>query len=658
MSDEVFASSERKHSPPRGGESGWLRDLPLRAKLTALFLLFAALPLTTLAFINYVRNRAILIQTANDGLQTAAGLTAQELDAYFSQKLAMTAAEARLANVAHYLELSAAGAISQSDFRAMQDFIYSLALQDALYLRSISLISARGKTLADLNLNNVGGDRLDDLCFKNALQSGGSYLSPILFEKQGGAAYFCLAAPARDAQGKILGVWRKSYSANEIQSIVANNAGAAGPDSYPIVLERRFRLRLADGGGRADLYKTLVPMSVETNFDLRARNLIPQGAPDELSSNLADFEAAFAQADAQPLFAAKTRAGDATLHQAAVAPMKTQPWTVVFVQPQRVFLQPVAAQTRYNLTTMLLIALLAAGLGLYVSQSIAEPILRLTETAERIHAGDLSALAQVESRDEIGKLAAVFNDMILQLRGFINLLEQRVAKRAAALEKARAESEAARARLEEQIWLADGQNHLAEAARGEQTAEGLAKKTLAALCPYIGAQAGALFLLEENRKLALAGTYCYVAREGFDGYFELGQGLVGQAAADGAIMSVAFSDALVIVTGLGDLPVRKISALPFGINDKLVGVAELATLSDFEPRVFELWNRVSETLGYAFYAVQTRQTLSRMLEESRRQAEELQAREDELRAVNEELQAQAERLADSAAAKGIKKDEE
>lgn len=64
-----------------------------------------------------------------------------------------------------------------------------------------------------------------------------------------------------------------------------------------------------------------------------------------------------------------------------------------------------------------IIALLFGLLMAYASRRlIAQPIGRLTDVAEQIRGGDLKALAKVESRDEIGVLAATFNNMTGKLR--------------------------------------------------------------------------------------------------------------------------------------------------------------------------------------------------------------------------------------------------
>ena len=64
-----------------------------------------------------------------------------------------------------------------------------------------------------------------------------------------------------------------------------------------------------------------------------------------------------------------------------------------------------------------------------LAQFLAGPILRLTQTAEQIRSGDLTARASVESDDEVGNLASSFNSMTYQLRQTLQGLEHRVTER-------------------------------------------------------------------------------------------------------------------------------------------------------------------------------------------------------------------------------------
>ena len=83
------------------------------------------------------------------------------------------------------------------------------------------------------------------------------------------------------------------------------------------------------------------------------------------------------------------------------------------------------------------------GVAIYfVSRRIARPILAITNTATAVTGGDLTRVAPVESKDEIGTLADAFNDMTSELRGALEGLEQRVSERTEELRLQNAELEA------------------------------------------------------------------------------------------------------------------------------------------------------------------------------------------------------------------------
>jgi signal transduction histidine kinase len=67
---------------------------------------------------------------------------------------------------------------------------------------------------------------------------------------------------------------------------------------------------------------------------------------------------------------------------------------------------------------------LGALMGLFFRNTIAGPVRRLDDTAKRIEGGDLAARAQIESKDEIGRLAMSFNEMTGRLGQTIDSLEQ------------------------------------------------------------------------------------------------------------------------------------------------------------------------------------------------------------------------------------------
>ncbi len=114
----------------------------------------------------------------------------------------------------------------------------------------------------------------------------------------------------------------------------------------------------------------------------------------------------------------------------------------LFIQVRFTALVGQSVELAAALTAALQVSLLAAIAALFisgiaaliVSQMLAQPITHLTTVAQQVQGGDLNVEAQIETRDEIGALAAAFNTMTAQLRQTLADLEVRVAERTRAVE--------------------------------------------------------------------------------------------------------------------------------------------------------------------------------------------------------------------------------
>jgi len=82
----------------------------------------------------------------------------------------------------------------------------------------------------------------------------------------------------------------------------------------------------------------------------------------------------------------------------------------------------------------LMVALVTAVIAAIVTRQITQPIVRLTESALDIAEGDMEQQVLVESRDEIGILAYVFNHMAAELKTLYDDLEAKVVQRTALLQ--------------------------------------------------------------------------------------------------------------------------------------------------------------------------------------------------------------------------------
>jgi GAF domain-containing protein/HAMP domain-containing protein len=111
-------------------------------------------------------------------------------------------------------------------------------------------------------------------------------------------------------------------------------------------------------------------------------------------------------------------------------------WQIVVDQSQTDNLAPIRQQTQSTIVIALIILAISAAAGIFLAQTLTNPIARLTAVASEIAGGNLAAQARVESNDEIGTLASTFNSMTSQLQETLTGLEQRVADRTRNLELA------------------------------------------------------------------------------------------------------------------------------------------------------------------------------------------------------------------------------
>jgi PAS domain S-box-containing protein len=91
------------------------------------------------------------------------------------------------------------------------------------------------------------------------------------------------------------------------------------------------------------------------------------------------------------------------------------------------------AMLRLLALTLVLLSLTLLGVPLLLQRSVFRPLERLLAGVKQVDTGNLQVTVPVTFADEIGSLTASFNRMVAEVRGTVELLEDRVAVRTAAL---------------------------------------------------------------------------------------------------------------------------------------------------------------------------------------------------------------------------------
>ena len=170
--------------------------------------------------------------------------------------------------------------------------------------------------------------------------------------------------------------------------------------------------------------------------------------------------------------AIRSKLNDFTLQTKAVDPISANLKTLVTAEVERAR-QRIATASR--LSTLIIVATAITGLffvmliAAVINASITRKIVALTKSAEEMRAGNLKASVSFESSDEMGVLAASFNDMSGRVQELVANLEDMVCQRTHELT-------AARDRLETLVVELDDKNHALEILSVTDKLTGLANR--------------------------------------------------------------------------------------------------------------------------------------------------------------------------------------
>lgn len=293
-------------------------------------------------------------------------------------------------------------------------------------------------------------------------------------------------------------------------------------------------------------------------------------------------------------------------------------WSVIVHQNLNEALQPVENQIRTTTLIALAVLALAGILGIIAAQRIAAPVVKLTHTASQISAGDLSARAEIQTDDEIGKLAGTFNEMNDQLGKILTGLELRVADRTA-------DVEAARQLSEERAQELQAISEISRIISTEQRLETLLSLITRLVSERFDFYHVGIFLIDNARQFAVLQA---ANSEGGQRMLERGHkleightGIVGNVAQTGKprIALDVGSDAVYFDNP--DLPnTHSEMALPLNLRGQTVGVLDVQSL---EPGAF-IESDVN-TLGILADHVAITIDNARLFEQSQRALSELQS---------------------------------
>jgi len=262
-----------------------------------------------------------------------------------------------------------------------------------------------------------------------------------------------------------------------------------------------------------------------------------------------------------------------------------------------------------------------------LAANLTNQVRAIAEVATAVTKGDLTRSIQVEARGEVSELKDNINAMIGNLR-------------------------ATTERNTEQDWLKTNLAKFSRMMQGQRDLVTLGKLLLSELAPLVSSQQGVVYVMENSDDVGYLKELASYADEPQEDReprrYALGQGLVGQAAADRSRLLVSDipDDSIRVRAGLFSARPRTAIVLPVLYEGHVKAVVELASISEFTQSQLAFLEQLTGSIGVVLNTIEATMRTEGLLKQSQQLAGELQAQQAELQQTNDELANKAKLLAE------------
>ncbi|WP_298318732.1 response regulator, partial [Reyranella sp.] len=249
----------------------------------------------------------------------------------------------------------------------------------------------------------------------------------------------------------------------------------------------------------------------------------------------------------------------------------------------------------------------------------------IAEVATAVTKGDLTRSIQVDALGEVAELKDKLNTMIDNLR----LTTERNT---------------------EQDWLKTNLAKFTNMLQGQRDLGTVGRLILSELTPLVNAHQAVIYQTvdDDKARLRLLSVYADAVSDGHPETLRVGEGLIGQCAADGRPIHISTMPdaARPITSGLFSASPRSLIVLPVLFEGQVKAVIELASLSTFTELQIAFLEQLTASIGIVLNSIEATMQTENLLQQSQTLAGELQSQQSELQQTNEQLEQKAAQLAE------------
>jgi CheY-like chemotaxis protein/signal transduction histidine kinase/HAMP domain-containing protein len=258
-----------------------------------------------------------------------------------------------------------------------------------------------------------------------------------------------------------------------------------------------------------------------------------------------------------------------------------------------------------------------------LADNLTNQVRAIAEVTTAVTKGDLTRSIQVEASGEVAELKDYINTMIDNLRLTTD-------------------------RNKEQDWLKTNLARFTGMLQGQRDLGTVGRMLLSELAPLVHAQQGVIYQMEAEgwSDLVLLSAFADGGHDGHPHHLKVGEGLVGQCAAEKRRMLISDlpPQSVPIRSGLFQAVPRNVIVLPILFEDRVKAVIELASLSVFTASHLSFLDQLTSSIGIVLNSIEATMQTEGLLKQSQQLATELQTQQTELQQTNEQLAQKAQQL--------------
>jgi len=370
---------------------------------------------------------------------------------------------------------------------------------------------------------------------------------------------------------------------------------------------------------------------------------------------------------------------DGSLYYDVYAPIKIgnteTPWSIGIAVPLDQVMEKANRNFRISIVVGLFGILILSIVIYYISNSITNPILKVTNFLTQLSMGqvDKNMQLKIKSGDEIEEMGNALNKSIIGLvektefaRNIGNgnldtnihllsdddLLGKSLIEMQNNLRTAHDEEVKRHAEDEKRRWFNEGLALFGDVLRqNHNNIKELSYAIIQNLINYLHANQGGLFIINEEQKddicFDLLASYAFNRKKYKQKQIRLGEGLAGTCAQEKATVYLTNlpQNYIQITSGLGGANPKCLLIVPLKIEEKVLGLIEIASFNDTAPHEIEFVEKIGQNIASTLMSVKINEQTAKLLKQSQQQSEVLSSQEEEMRQNMEELKATQEEAA-------------